>query len=381
MKKNVFIVGSRGYHYNYGGWETFVTNLVDNYNDSTTNFYISMITDKENDQKFRPSKNIEVNPIYVKNKGSIRMLIYPVKAMDYYLDYIAKNSIKDAYIYVLGLKLFDYLKRKKKLIRKLGVKILVNPDGLEHKRSKWSYPVKKFFLLSERLMLNNCDLIICDAIGIEKYILDKYPRLKGKTKYIAYGTNSMDLKKIDENKILDEYKLKKNDYLLVVGRCVPENNLKLIISDFMNSTIDKDLVVVTNLSNGEYYKKLVSITGCEKDRRIKFIDGIYDEVKLSVIRKNAYLYIHGHSVGGTNPSLLESLSLTDLNILYDVCFNHDVGRDACLYFKEDGSLTNLLDNKKFLDKNRKVLGDKAKEIIKNYYTWDIIINKYKEIFK
>lgn len=381
MKKNVFIVGARGYHYNYGGWETFVTNLVDNYNDMDTNFYISMITDKENDLKYRPSKNIEVNPIYVKNKGSIRMLIYPIKAMDYYLDYIERNSLKNVYIYILGLKLFDYLKRKKKLIKKLGIKILVNPDGLEHKRSKWSYPVKKFFLLSERLMLNNCDLVICDAIGIERYVLDKYPKLKGKTKYIAYGTNSLDLKRVKEDKILDEYKLRKDGYLLVVGRCVPENNLELIIRDFMNSDIGKELIIVTNLSSGGYYKKLIGVTGSKTDKRIRFIDGIYDELKLSVIRKNAYLYIHGHSVGGTNPSLLEALSLTNLNILYDVCFNHDVGRDSCLYFKEDGSLTKLLNDKKSLDKNKKVLGDKAKDIVKNYYTWDIIVDKYKEIFK
>ena len=200
--KNVFIVGSRGYHYNYGGWETFVTNLVDNYNDLDTKFYISMITDNLVDEEYNPRINVTVNPIYVKNKGSIKMLIYPIKAMDYYLKYIEENNIENAYIYVLGLKLFNYLKRKRKIIKKLGIKVLVNPDGLEHKRSKWSYPIKKFFLLSERLMLNNCDLVICDAIGIEKYILNKYPNLKNKTKYIAYGTNKIDLSKIDENKIL-----------------------------------------------------------------------------------------------------------------------------------------------------------------------------------
>lgn len=381
MKKNIFIVGSRGYHYNYGGWETFVTNLVDNYNDIDTKFYISMITDKETDKKYSPRKNVIVDPIYVKSKGSIRMLIYPIKAMNYYLDYIENNNIKNAYIYILGLKLFDYLKRKRKRIKKLGIKILVNPDGLEHERSKWSYPVKKFFLLSEKLMLNYSDLIICDAIGIEKYIHKKYPKLKNNTKYIAYGTNEVNINEKDEDKVLEEYKLKKDNYLLVVGRCVPENNLELIIKDFMKSKIDKDLLIITNLSSGSYYKKLLNITDYKKDKRIKFIDGVYDELKLSIIRKNAYLYIHGHSVGGTNPSLLEALSITDLNILYDVCFNHDVGRDACLYFKEEGSLTKLLNDKKNLDKNKQVLGTKAKEIIKDYYTWDIIVNKYKDIFK
>ena len=125
----------------------------------------------------------------------------------------------------------------------------------------------------------------------------------------------------------------------------------------------------------------MNVKEASNDKRIKFIDGIYDEKKLACIRKNAYLYIHGHSVGGTNPSLLEALSLTDLNILYDVCFNHDVGKDSCLYFKDTGSLTKLLNNKELLDKNKSVLGKKAKNIIKNNYTWEIIVNKYKSIFK
>ena len=381
MRKNIFIVGSRGYHYNYGGWETFVTNLVDNYDDLDTNFYISMITGNNSDVEYSPSKNVIVSPIYVKNKGSIKMLIYPIKAMDYYLKYIEDNKLENVYIYVLGLKLFDYLRRKRKVIKRLGIKVLVNPDGLEHKRSKWSYPIKKFFLLSERLMLNNCDLIVCDALGIEEYINNKYPKLKNKTTYIAYGTNKIDLTNIDERSILKEYNLKKNNYCLVVGRCVPENNLELIIKDFMKSSIDKELLIITNLSSGNYYNNLVNITNCNEDRRIKFIDGVYDSKKLACIRKNAYLYIHGHSVGGTNPSLLEALSLTDLNILYDVCFNRDVGKDSCLYFRDSGSLTKLFNDKKMLDKNKHLLGNKAKDIIKDNYTWDIIVNKYKEIFK
>lgn len=379
--KHIFILGARGYHANYGGWETFVSKLVDNYNEKNTIFHISMVTDDKNLDEYNVNDNIIINPIYVKSSGSIKMFIYSVKAFCYYLNYIEKENISNSYIYILGLKLFNYLWLKKGIIRKLGVKVFVNPDGLEWKRSKWSYPVKKFFLISERLMLNNCDLIVCDGLGIEKYIHDKYPKLSDKTTYIAYGCDFFNFDKIDETGILKEYNLKKNNYILLVGRCVPENNYEFIINEYMKSSSSKDLVIITNLSSSNYYNELKEKTNFQNDKRIRFIDGVYDNEKLASIRKNAYAYIHGHSVGGTNPSLIEALSLTDLNILYDICFNRDVGQDSCLYFKENGSLTNILNDSKYLDGNRKKLGIKAKKIVRDNFTWDIIVDKYKNIFK
>ena len=378
--KNIFIIGARGYHYNYGGWETFVDNLVDNYNDKTTNFYISQYTN-EKIEEYNPKKNVIVKPIYVKSSFSGKMFIYSVKALKYFLKYIEVNKIENAYLYVLGLKLFNYLKIYRKKIKRLGITVIVNPDGLEWMRSKWSYPVKKFFLLSERLMLNNCDIVICDGLGIKKYIDEKYPKMKNITKYIAYGYNEVNLNKVDENSILKKYNLIKDDYLLMVGRCVPENNYELVIKEFMASSIDKKLVIVSNIDGSNYYEELVNRTNALTDERIIFINGIYDKKELSCVRKNAYLYIHGHSVGGTNPSLIEAMSLTDLNVLYDVCFNHDIGLDTCLYFKESGSLVKLLNDKKLLEIKRKELSKKVKDRVKNNFTWDIIISQYKDIFK
>ena len=377
--KHVFIVGSRGYHAKYGGWETFVSKLVDNYNDKDTLFHVSMYTDNKN-EKIYINNNVIVDPIYVKQKGSIKMFIYTIKAYKNYLKYIDDNKIKNAYIYVLGLKLFNYLKLKKNTAKKLGIKVYVNPDGLEHKRSKWSYPVKKFFLMSEKLMLNSCDLVVCDGKGIEKYILDKYPNLKGKTTYIAYGYDELKIN-IDEKLVLDKYNLKKDEYILMVGRCVPENNYEIIIKEYIKSKSNKKLVIITNLSTSNYIDELREKTHFDEDNRIRFIDGVYDTTELGIIRKNAFAYIHGHSVGGTNPSLIEALSLTDLNILYDVCFNRDVGENSCLYFKDEGSLVKLLNDEKYLKSKKNELGKKAKQRAKKYFTWEIIVKKYKRIFK
>ena len=378
--KHVFILGSRGYHENYGGWETFVTNLVDNYNYSDTIFYIIKINYKD-ESIIRVNNNIKVIPIKIKNTGSFNMFLYSVKSIDATIKYIKDNNIESSYVYILGLKALNYLALKRNKLKKLGCTIIVNPDGLEFKRSKWGKIAKSFFLLSERFMLNSSDIIICDSLGIKDYVDEKYPRLNNRTIYIAYGSNTFDFKGIIESDILNEYDLKKDNYCLMVGRCVPENNYELVIKEFMKSNIKKDLVIISNLDSSNYYNELVNKTDCDSDSRIRFINGVYDQNKLAVIRKNAYLYIHGHSVGGTNPSLIEALSLTDLNILYDVNFNRYAGENSCLYFKEDNSLTKLLNNKIMLDSVRKEKGKLAKDIVKNNFTWDIIIDKYKEIFK
>lgn len=378
--KNVFILGSRGYHENYGGWETFVTNLVDNYMDNDTCFYISKITNTDKNI-INVNDNIKIMPIKVKNTGSFNMFLYSLKSINETIKYIKEKNIKSSYIYILGLKSLNYLSLKRKELKKLGSTIIVNPDGLEFKRSKWGKVAKTFFLLSERFMLNASDIIVCDSLGIKDYVDLKYPKLKNITTYIAYGSNIFDFKNIDEKKVLEEYSLINNNYCLMVGRCVPENNYELVIKEFMKSKIKKELIIISNLDSSNYYNELVNVTKCNNDNRIKFINGIYDQNKLAVIRKNAYLYIHGHSVGGTNPSLIEALSLTDLNILYDVNFNKYAGKNSCLYFKEDGSLTKLLDDEKKLNNIRKEKGKMAKEIVKNNFTWDIIVKKYRKIFK
>lgn len=381
--KNVFIIGARGYHANYGGWETFVSNLVDYYDDSKTRFYVGELSlDKAKDKTIdKINDNLSIMPTYVKTSGSVKMFIYTIKSYLFSLRYIRGNKLRNSYIYVLGLKLGPMLFFNKILRRKYNIKVIINPDGLEHRRNKWNKVIQTCFLLSEWSMVRHSDMVICDALGIKEYIDNRYKGAKKKSTYIAYGAKEYDFSKINEKKILKEYDLVKDNYCLVVGRCVPENNYELTIREFMKSKIDKDLVIITNLSSSNYYQELVNKTNCLQDKRIRFIDGVYDNEKLATIRKNAYLYIHGHSVGGTNPSLIEAISLTDLNILYDVCFNHDIGRNTCLYFDEDKHLGDILDNKKLLDKSKKELGKKVHELYKKNFTWGHIVDKYKKIFK
>ncbi|HPF83543.1 MAG TPA: DUF1972 domain-containing protein [Bacilli bacterium] len=380
MKKNIFVIGSQGYNKNYGGWETFVKNFANIYDKKKANIYVSEISfDKE--VKEYKKNNINCLPVFTKKMGSATMMLYSIKSLYYVKKYIKKNNINNAIIYILGLKLGPFLHFEKKYFTKHGIKIYVNPDGLEWKRSKWSKPIKKYFLYAERTMLKHCDGIVCDSMGIKTYLEEAYPNNKVDKTFIAYGTKKINLDDVNEKDILKEYDLKKNNYCLVVGRCVPENNFELMIKEFMKSKIDKELVIISNIEGCPYYDELKEITNCDKDKRIRILKGIYDEIKLSTIRKNAFLYLHGHSVGGTNPSLLEALSLTNLNVLYDVNFNHQVGLDSCLYFNDkNNNLKKLLDDEEHLKSIQKKYGTLAKQRIEEEYTWKHIMDKYEKLF-
>ena len=229
MERNIFIIGSRGYHYEHGGFERFVDNLIDNYHDNNTIFHVSELSCELRKQG-HPKDNVYIDYIKVGKLKSATMLIHTMKSFRYYVKYIEEKKISNSIIYVLGLKLGPYLKWYRKKLKKLGIKIYLNPDGLEWKRSKWNVFIKKFFLIEEKWMFNYCDLIICDSKEILDYINNKYPNNKVPKKYIAYGTIPLAMDNNTSMNILKQYNLIPNNYFVIICRFVPENNFELIIN-------------------------------------------------------------------------------------------------------------------------------------------------------
>ena len=233
-------------------------------------------------------------------------------------------------------------------------------------------------------MIKSSNYVVCDSKAIEDYVKEKYKKYDKPTSFIAYGAYLNDIKDIDKKTkvFMDKYNIKPRDYYLIVGRFVPENNYELIIKEFMNTNTSKDLVIVSNVEKNKFYKKLKEKTNFDKDKRIKFVGSVYDDDILRRIRKNAKAYIHGHSAGGTNPSLLEALSITDVNILYNAVYNEEVGKDAVLYFSnEKNSLKEQIEKvEKFKSKENNMYGELAKKRITDEYTWEIIVKKYKKLF-
>ena len=156
-----------------------------------------------------------------------------------------------------------------------------------------------------------------------------------------------------------------------------------MIKEFMKSDTKKDFVLITNVEQNKFYETLKNDTHFDQDKRIKFVGTVYDQQLLKKIRENAYGYLHGHEVGGTNPSLLEALATTDLNLLLDVGFNKEVGEDGAVYWnKQQGNLSNLINKlENITNEDVQELSMKAKKRIDDEYSWDYIVRKYENYFE
>ena len=382
-EKNIFIIGSNGIPANYGGFETFVENLTAKKISNNIKYHVACLAKNNEEFEYNNARCFNVN---VPNIGPAKAIYYDLVALRRGIKYIKKNKIKNTTIYLLGSTIGAFVGLYKNKIKKIGAKLYVNPDGCEWKRDKWNYFVKKYLKYSEKIMVKHADLVICDSINIEKYIKEQYKKYNPNTTFIAYGSD-IDNKEEQENeeKLNNWYKEKqvtKNEYYLIVGRFVPENNYETMIKEFMKSTTKKDLVIITNVEKNKFYEELKQKTNFDKDKRIKFVGTVYDTELLKQIRKNAYGYLHGHEVGGTNPSLLEALATTNLNLLLGVSFNKEVASNSAIYWnKEENNLSNLINTAENL-KNEEIeqYGEKAKERIKEEYSWQKIIKNYEQIF-
>ena len=161
---------------------------------------------------------------------------------------------------------------------------------------------------------------------------------------------------------------------------MPENNYEAMIKGFMGSHSKKDFVLITNVEENKFYNQLLKDTGFDKDSRIKFVGTVYDQELLKYIRENAFGYLHGHEVGGTNPSLLEALASTKLNLLLDVGFNREVGQDSAIYWKKD-ELARMLEKAEELSPEAiEELDIKSNQRIANAFTWEKIVEDYERVF-
>lgn len=260
----------------------------------------------------------------------------------------------------------------------------INPDGLEFRRKKWSF-IKRILIYIQYILTSIfAEHIICDSKAIQKFFSKAF--FRNRNSHVAeYGAQIPELKfnsKKDYNlpkKINDI--LKNADFYLVVARLEPENNIKLIIEGYIHSRSKKPLLIIGNKNTPYFNKKLKSFS----NDQIIFVDGVYNQELLSLFRLKCFCHIHGHSVGGTNPSLLEAMAHSCIILSHDNFFNRDtIGlKISNLYFKDAKSLSKSI---KWTEKESN--SDKISEIkklmlerIKTNYNWELITNKYLKILK
>lgn len=381
--QHVFIVGSKGIPGAYGGYETFVDKLTEYHRtDGRIKYHVACKDTKNGEEEYHNARCFHIK---VPNIGPAQAVYYDVAALHRCCAYIEKHHIEHPIVYVLACRIGPFAAHYQRRIHRLGGVLYVNPDGHEWMRAKWPAPIRKYWKISEKMMVKHADLLICDSVNIEKYIRETYAAYKPATTFIAYGAETRSSALADDDDTLaawyGEKGLAPRSYYLVVGRFVPENNYETMIREFMASHTNRDFALITNVSD-KFLAQLRERTGFDQDPRIKFVGTVYDQELLMKIRENAYGYFHGHEVGGTNPSLLEALGSTRLNLLLDVGFNREVAEDAALYWtKEPGNLAALIDRADALNEEEiAALGAQAKARIADAYSWPYIAGRYAEVF-
>lgn len=397
--QHIFLVGAKSLG-TYGGYETFVYKLTEYHqNLSDVKYHVACkangdgCVDESKLPGVREISDTEFEchrahcfKIHVPQIGPAQAIYYDVAALEACCRYIKKHQIEHPIVYIMACRIGPFMHHFYEKIHKLGGEVYLNPDGHEWLRQKWAPPIRKYWKLSERLMVRYADLVVCDSVHIEDYILKEYGAYHPKTTYISYGAEIKESPLSDQGSsytgFLEKHGLSAGNYYLVVCRLVPENNFETIIREFMQSKTEKKLALITN-SNGKFFRYLKETLQFEKDPRIVFTGAVYQPDLLQKLREHAYAYLHGHEVGGTNPSLLEGLGATKLNLLLDVSFNREVGQDAAFYWtKEPGSLAACIEQAETLSEEaRTEMGRRAKERIRTAYSWPQIARQYEMIWQ
>jgi len=246
--------------------------------------------------------------------------------------------------------------------------IITNMDGLEWKRTKYSKPVQSFLRHAEKLAVKYSQFYIADSKVIQSYLHDKYTI---DSKYIPYGA---DVYTEFERQKSTDATISKEDYFLLMARMEPENNIEPILEGFNASTSQKTFKVLGDTNNrfGKYITHRFN-----NDERIQFKGSVFDNAQVRSLQNNSYLYFHGHSVGGTNPSLLEAMASEALIAAHNNPFNKSVLHSDAYYFSDANDVRELVENVQRKENERAMVTNNLHKI-KYQFNWENIVDQYEE---
>ena len=355
----IAIIGTVGLPANYGGFETLTAHLVDHlsdYYDLTVYCSGKTYSKKERHTNY---KGAHLKYIPLKANG-IQSLLYDALSIIHSLFYADILLI----LGVAGAWMLPFIKKF------TNKKIIISIDGIEWKREKWNFFAKCYLFWAESMAVKYSHIDISDNESIQDYTAMRYGSL---SRIIEYGADhTMQVK--SNNKDKKEFPFLKKPYAFKVCRIEPENNVHEVLEAF--AVLSKyTMVIVGNWNYSDYGKSLKEKYGHHTN--IFLLDPIYNQRKLDLLRGNALIYIHGHSAGGTNPSLVEAMYLGLPIIAFGVSYNRTTTENKALYFKDHVDLKILIENIKI--KELKEIGEGMKLIADRRYTWPFITKKYKEL--
>lgn len=346
------VIGIRGIPNRYGGYEQFVEYaapmLVERghdvyvYNSSLHPYKKKLWRGVQLVHKFDPENKI----------GTAGQFVYDLNCI---LDARKRNFDVILQLGYTSSSIWSFLFPKNSVV-------VTNMDGLEWKRQQYSKRVRRFLKKAEKWAAMSSDYLIADSIGIQNYLMEEYGKPSA---FIAYGAELM---QEPNEKILQNYSLEKYGYDLLISRMEPENNIEMIIQAHLMCNNSKPLIIV-----GEHANKFGSYL-CKKysGEKIRFLGGIFDMTVLNSLRYYSQFYFHGHSAGGTNPSLLEAMASYALIVAHDNIFNKAVLGDDAFYFTSTDEIATILSGIRRED-YQLMIQNNANKIVKEY-SWTYIVD-------
>lgn len=338
----IAIIGTVGLPACYGGFETLVENLVSEDSKQDITVYCSS---KSYDKKVKTYKCAKLTYIPFKANGA-QSVIYDITSLMHAL--FTRPNV----VLILGVSGCIFLPFFRLFSKS---KVITNIDGLEWRRAKWGKWAKRFLKYSEALAVKHSDIVIADNQGIADYVSEEY---NIKSAVIAYGGDhavGVDMVASDD------------DFALALCRIEPENNVEMILEAF--SKTNKPLKFIGNWNNSEFGLRMKA--HYSKFKNIDIVSPIYDIEQLSALRASCSFYVHGHSAGGTNPSLVEMMHFGKTIFCFDCNYNRASTEELANFFSTANELSNIIDSESNIDNGESML-----EIAERRYTWSIVRTQY-----
>lgn len=356
------ILGTRGVPARYGGFETFAEQLATRL--VSRGVDVTVYCPAQSSTKEVTYQDIQLRYVASPAMGAFSEVLWDVKCF-----WNARREFDVVYMLGVGAGFAAWIPRL------FGTTVWINSDGLEWKRTKWNRVQRAYLALAEAASVLFASRIVADADMIAEYLRGRHRGLK-KISTIAYGADIPE--PTPTQQILNEWNLNPKGYYLIVCRLEPENNVLEILEGFERAKSALPLVILGNVENpNAYVRKLLEY----QSNRIRFAGTLFDRGRLNSLRYYARAYFHGHSVGGTNPSLLEAMACSNLVIAHDNPFNREVLGDSGLHWSTIDDLASIIDSVDERRVDAEMRGRKASEIVRSRYQWDHIADVYLGLLK